>query len=82
MIDWLRNHGAPTLWLTTGEHTRAAGFYERRGWRRVSVSVDGEARYESADIPAGHKIALRTIREGDLRPSLERRGKHGSEAAN
>ena len=53
MIDWLRDHGAPTLWLTTGEHTRAAGFYERRGWRRVSVSATGEARYElPATAPA------------------------------
>jgi GNAT superfamily N-acetyltransferase len=46
MIAWLREQGAGTLWLTTGQHTKAAAFYERRGWRRVSVSSDGEARYE------------------------------------
>lgn len=46
MIDWLRAQNAPTLWLTTGAQTRARGFYERRGWRLVSVSDSGEARYE------------------------------------
>lgn len=46
MVAWLREQGAATLWLTTGQHTKAASFYERRGWRRVSVSGDGEARYE------------------------------------
>ena len=46
MIDWLRAQNAPTLWLTTGAHTRACGFYERRGWQLVSVSDSGEARYE------------------------------------
>jgi len=46
MVGWLRDQGASTLWLTTGQHTRAAAFYERLGWRRVGVSSDGEARYE------------------------------------
>lgn len=49
MVRWLREQGAPRLWLTTGQATRAAGFYERRGWKRVSVSRDGEARYELPD---------------------------------
>jgi GNAT superfamily N-acetyltransferase len=46
MVEWLREQEVATLWLTTGQHTKAAAFYERRGWRRVSVSSDGEARYE------------------------------------
>lgn len=46
MIRWLRVQGAPTPWLTTGRDTHAAGFYERRGWRLVKVSDNGEALYE------------------------------------
>ena len=46
MIDWLRTHNAPKLWLTTGSQTRACGFYERRGWQRVAVTGSGETRYE------------------------------------
>jgi GNAT superfamily N-acetyltransferase len=46
MVAWLREQGAPTLWLTTGQHTKATAFYERRGWQRVGVSSNGEARYE------------------------------------
>ena len=49
MVDWLREQSAPTLWLTTGQHTRATVFYERLGWRRVGVSSNGEARYELPD---------------------------------
>ena len=52
MIDWLRAQHAPTLWLTTGAHTRACGFYERRGWQLVSVSDSGEARYELPSLIA------------------------------
>ena len=46
MVTWLREQGAPTLWLTTGQNTRAARFYERHGWKHVNVSNEGEARYE------------------------------------
>ena len=49
MVAWLHEQGAPTLWLTTGQHTRATVFYERLGWRRVGVSSNGEARYELPD---------------------------------
>jgi GNAT superfamily N-acetyltransferase len=38
MVHWLREQHAPPLWLTTGHTTRASGFYERRGWKRVSIS--------------------------------------------
>jgi GNAT superfamily N-acetyltransferase len=46
MVGWLGEQGSPTPWLTTGQHTKATAFYERRGWRRVGVSSNGEARYE------------------------------------
>jgi GNAT superfamily N-acetyltransferase len=49
MVAWLREQGAPTLWLMTGQHTSATVFYERLGWRRVGVPDNGEARYELAD---------------------------------
>ena len=52
MIDWLRAQNAPKLWLTTGSQTRACGFYERRGWQRVSGSDLGEARYELPNLIA------------------------------
>jgi len=46
MVAWLREQRAPALWLTTGLVTRASGFYERRGWKRVGVLNDGQVRYE------------------------------------
>jgi GNAT superfamily N-acetyltransferase len=46
VVRWLRESGPAVLWLTTGAHTRAATFYERRGWRRVGIDAEGEARYE------------------------------------
>jgi GNAT superfamily N-acetyltransferase len=49
MVAWLRERGAPTLWLMTGEQTRATVFYERLGWRRVGASSNGEVRYELPD---------------------------------
>lgn len=45
MMDWLQQQGGPKPWLTTGTGTRAERFYERAGWRRVSVD-NGEARFE------------------------------------
>ena len=46
MVDWLRQQHVPLLWLTTGQATRASGFYEKRGWKRVAILSDGQARYE------------------------------------
>jgi GNAT superfamily N-acetyltransferase len=57
MIEWLRAQNAPTLWLTTGSTTRACGFYERRGWQRVSVNESGEARYE---MPGSSPLMIST----------------------
>jgi GNAT superfamily N-acetyltransferase len=46
MVGWLRKQHLPLLWLTTGQATKACAFYERRGWKRVSILDDGQARYE------------------------------------
>ena len=46
MVAWLREQRAPTLWLTTGQNTKALGFYERRGWKCVGTSSDGQVRCE------------------------------------
>lgn len=62
MIGWLRGQQAPTLWLTTGQHTRAAGFYERRGWRLIEVSAEGEARYELRGIQGSVSCSSTDIR--------------------
>jgi GNAT superfamily N-acetyltransferase len=31
-VDWLWDNGTQRAWLTTGANTKAAAFYERRGW--------------------------------------------------
>jgi len=46
MLAWLRSVKLPLLWLTTGVTTRACGFYERKGWRKVGEPEGGEFRYE------------------------------------
>jgi len=46
MVEWLWTHGLHTLWLNTGADTRACGFYERRGWRRIGPHGDGQVRFE------------------------------------
>lgn|GEM_PF-169141 len=46
MLDWLRTQPIPRLWLTTDAHSRACGFYARRGWQRVGISDSGEVRFE------------------------------------
>jgi GNAT superfamily N-acetyltransferase len=46
MVGWLREQRVPLLWLTTGDATKACAFYEKRGWKRVGVLSDGQARYE------------------------------------
>ncbi len=45
-VDWLWANGADTVWLTTGPTTRAAGFYERRGWVATGTEPRGDTRYE------------------------------------
>jgi GNAT superfamily N-acetyltransferase len=43
---WLAENGATAAWLTTGPGTRAAVFYERRGWVRTGPAEHGDVRYE------------------------------------
>ena len=46
MISWLFSQGLETLWLTTGQNTRAQGFYEAAGWQRTGTVTGGDVRYE------------------------------------
>jgi GNAT superfamily N-acetyltransferase len=45
MVAWLWEQGHDRLWLTTESGTRAANFYTRAGWQRVSV-LSNEIRFE------------------------------------
>jgi GNAT superfamily N-acetyltransferase len=45
-LGWLRENGATLVWLTTGPETKAAGFYERRGWVATGSGERGDTRYE------------------------------------
>ena len=45
-IAWLREEGARDLWLTTSAGTKAAAFYERRGWVLTGDAEYGDVRYE------------------------------------
>lgn len=37
---------SPSIWLHTDGFSRAAGFYEKLGWRRTSLWQNGEYRFE------------------------------------
>jgi GNAT superfamily N-acetyltransferase len=37
---------SPSIWLHTEGASRAAGFYEKLGWKRTSLWQDGEYRFE------------------------------------
>jgi GNAT superfamily N-acetyltransferase len=45
-VQWLWDNGAERLWLTTSADTKAAAFYERRGWIATDVDAHGDVRYE------------------------------------
>jgi GNAT superfamily N-acetyltransferase len=45
---WLWDDGAEPLWLTTDPQSRAARYYERRGWIVAGALPNGERRYELA----------------------------------
>jgi GNAT superfamily N-acetyltransferase len=45
-LAWLWASGASRLWLATGPNTRAARFYERRGWMPVGEAGYDDIRYE------------------------------------
>ena len=46
MVEWLFAQGLATLWLGTGNETRARAFYEKHGWRAVGPHGERETRYE------------------------------------
>jgi GNAT superfamily N-acetyltransferase len=46
MVDWLFAQGLTSLWLGTGNETRARAFYEKHGWRAVGPHGEFETRYE------------------------------------
>jgi GNAT superfamily N-acetyltransferase len=45
-LGWLHENGATVVWLTTDPETKAAGFYERRGWVATGREERGDTRYE------------------------------------
>ena len=45
-LQWLWDNGAEHLWLTTSAGTKAAAFYERRGWIATGIAEHGDVRYE------------------------------------
>jgi GNAT superfamily N-acetyltransferase len=45
-LQWLWDNGASGLWLTTSAGTKAAAFYERRGWIATGIAEHGDVRYE------------------------------------
>lgn len=45
-VAWLRSQGVDRPWLTTAPGTRAARFYERRGWTLAGTTASHESRYE------------------------------------
>jgi len=46
MVAWLWSQGLRTLWLGTGNETRARAFYEGRGWVAAGPHGEHETRYE------------------------------------
>ena len=51
-LQWLWDNGAELVWLTAGQGTRAARFYERQGWTLSGVQPDGQLRFERNPFPA------------------------------
>jgi quinol monooxygenase YgiN/GNAT superfamily N-acetyltransferase len=45
-VGWLWDNGAERVWLTTDPHSKAARFYQRRGWIATGVAQHGDLRYE------------------------------------
>ena len=45
-LQWLWDNGAELAWLTTSPDTRAARFYERRGWVPAGMEPGGDMRLE------------------------------------
>ncbi|NJO35109.1 MAG: GNAT family N-acetyltransferase [Rhodospirillales bacterium] len=51
-LQWLWQNQAQTVWLSTGPGTRAARFYERRGWVCTGREAGGDPRYALQRPPA------------------------------
>jgi GNAT superfamily N-acetyltransferase len=45
-LQWLWDNGTERVWLTTAPGSKAAGFYERRGWRLAGADSVGDVRLE------------------------------------
>jgi len=45
-IQWLWDNGTERAWLTTAPDSRAARFYERRGWPAAGLDSSGDVRFE------------------------------------
>lgn len=46
MLDWYFTHTDQTIWLGTAPKTRAEGFYEKAGWKRIGIRANGEIKFE------------------------------------
>ena len=44
--EWLWESGSERIWLETGNDTRAATFYARKGWVAAGVDARGNIRFE------------------------------------
>jgi GNAT superfamily N-acetyltransferase len=51
-VRWLFENGAEYVNLTTGPDTRAARFYESRGWLKTGSATEGEIAFRLTD-PSG-----------------------------
>ena len=47
-VEWLWDSGTQRIWLTTRQGTKAANFYQRRGWVATAADASGSIRYELA----------------------------------
>ena len=55
-VDWLWDSGTQRIWLTTRHGTKAANFYQRRGWVATATDASGNIRYE-LERPVGRNAA-------------------------
>ena len=42
---WLKTKNVRSVWLLTGDKSKAVRFYEKRGWRRDGSQADGQIRF-------------------------------------
>jgi ribosomal protein S18 acetylase RimI-like enzyme len=46
MISWYFSQTDQPVWLGTAPNTRAEGFYEKAGWKRKGMRLNGEIKFE------------------------------------